>query len=120
MAGRYDLSRVVLLRFLGVTLLAAFLTAAFQNRALLGADGLTPSRPGARPTPFFAALAAWPLRWEFGDRAIEACAWLGVFLSGVLVAWPVGFGFALPLALWALYLSIVNLGQHFVMGYGPS
>ena len=58
------------------------------------------------------------MRWPFGDRALEACAWTGLALSGALVAWPVALGCVLPLALWGLYLSVVNLGQHFVMGYG--
>ena len=54
--------------------------------------------------------------WRYSDRLFAATAWAGIALavaatSGVVDHAPAGLGMAVWLALWALYLSIVNVGQ---------
>jgi hypothetical protein len=48
--------------------------------------------------------------------ALELVSWLGVLLS-LLLAFSTVTTFLLPLALWTLYLSLVNLGG-MIMNYG--
>ncbi|HEY4002403.1 MAG TPA: lipase maturation factor family protein, partial [Candidatus Xenobia bacterium] len=106
------LTRFVLLRWLGLVYLVAFLCAAWQNRALIGSDGLTPV------APFLQAVAGahhgfWALPslfwWGCSDTALDAVAWTGVALSALLL---LGLANSIQLAvLWALYMSIVHVGQ---------
>mmetsp|Transcript_15103 Transcript_15103/g.25050 ORF Transcript_15103/g.25050 Transcript_15103/m.25050 type:complete len:918 (+) Transcript_15103:117-2870(+) len=121
------LTRLVLLRGMGILYSAAFLTSAFQSRALFGSHGLAPA-PGIiaseagtlhlhpRPLPVFSVLA--PLCT--GDLALEVISWMGLMLSLLLVVLPSSKGgvwAGLPLLLWTMYLSIVNLGG-MIMNYG--
>ena len=106
------LVRLVLVRGMGLIYLAAFATSAAQSRALFGTLGLSPtlSTPSGRPSPAFDALGR-------SDLALEAVSWLGVLFSLLVLRGTVQWG-ALLLALWVLYLSIVNLGARVVLGYG--
>ena len=125
----YWLTRVVLLRGMGLIYLAAFMTSAMQGRALFGTRGLSPvatlltplagSAAGQRPVPAFTALAALGLEEE-GDIALEVVCWTGAALAATLALGPAGLVHwsALPAALWVLYLSVVNLGARVVIGYG--
>ena len=110
----YWLTRLVLLRGMGLVYLAAFATSAAQSRALFGSLGLSPdiNRPSGRPSPAFDGFG-------FGrtDLALEVASWLGVLLSLLLLLGVVQWA-ALLAALWVLYLSIVNLGARVVIGYG--
>ena len=105
---------------MGVCYLAAFLTSALQARALFGSNGLQPltysNRP--RPSPLFWFLVESPYgpQLPFHDWMLEAACWSGVLLS-LLLVFSVLNSFLLPLSLWLLYLSIVNLGG-WVMNYG--
>ena len=107
------LTRVVLVRGMGLLYLAAFSTSAAQSRALFGSQGLTPavSQPSGRPSPAFALVLG---RTEL---ALGMASWLGVWLS-LLVLFGVVQWAALLGVLWLLYLSIVNLGARVVIGYG--
>jgi hypothetical protein len=118
----YWLTRFVLLRLLGFVYLAAFLSAATQLVPLIGHDGLLPVAPfldrvaghaGGRWAGF---LRLPSLFWlDASDRALLAVSWTGVALSALVLA---GAANALVLfALWALYTSIVNVGQDWY-GYG--
>ncbi|MEU4212942.1 lipase maturation factor family protein [Streptomyces sp. NPDC026206] len=113
-ASGYWLSRLVLQRALAGIYLAGFVSAALQFRALIGERGML-------PVPRYVAYA--PLRrapsvfqFHYSDRFFAACAWSGALLSAAVLA---GGADAVPLwaamvmwaALWALYLSIVNVGQ---------
>ncbi|MCM2389558.1 lipase maturation factor family protein [Streptomyces albipurpureus] len=112
--GDYWWSRLVFQRVLAAVYLVAFLTAARQFRALIGERGMLPAGAHIRDTSWRDAPSLFRLR--FSDRLFALCAWTGVALSAALVA---GAADRLPLAvamawwavLWALYLSIVNVGQ---------
>eukprot|EP00277_Geminigera_cryophila_P002103 CAMPEP_0179417120 /NCGR_PEP_ID=MMETSP0799-20121207/7182_1 /TAXON_ID=46947 /ORGANISM="Geminigera cryophila, Strain CCMP2564" /LENGTH=98 /DNA_ID=CAMNT_0021190077 /DNA_START=66 /DNA_END=358 /DNA_ORIENTATION=- len=93
--------------------LAGFLTAAFQARALFGSLGLQPAAFSARtrPTPAFDLLErySWGPQITLGDWALELVSWAGVVLSLLQLTNAVTTAL-LPASLWALYLSLVNLG----------
>lgn len=120
--GDHWISRFLLLRVLGITYFFAFLSTALQVKPLLGKNGLTPA------TRFLDRLEKrFPSTWEkawyhptlfwthISDKALVYGAWLGVLLSALLT-----LGLAnipLLIALWALYLSYVKIGQIWY-GYG--
>ncbi|MCZ2825932.1 MULTISPECIES: lipase maturation factor family protein [unclassified Modestobacter] len=108
-AGRW-----VFTRGLALVYLIAFVAALRQGRALLGTDGLT-------PVPRYLEWASWKrapslfhLHWS--DRFFAGCCWTGIVLSlaalgGLADRLPLAGWMALWGVLWALYLSIVNVGQ---------
>jgi hypothetical protein len=119
----YVFTRFVLLRLLGFVYFVAFFTAARQAGPLIGPHGLLPADAflarlvesyGSRgrafvevPSLFFFTGAS--------DAALGAVAWTGTLLSlAVVVGATNAF---VQLALWALYLSLVQIGQIFY-GYG--
>jgi Lipase maturation factor len=119
---RYQLTRFVFLRLLGIIYFVAFLALAEQWRPLLGSDGLLPAaeflaQVRAHFDSFSGAFWRLPSLFWFhsSDALLGALSWLGVVLS---VAVALGFANAPLLALlWALYLSFVHVGQIFY-GYG--
>jgi hypothetical protein len=121
-AERHALTRFVVLRLLGLVYAVAFLSAALQIVALIGADGLLPVGPyldavadalGSRSAGF---LRLPSLFWlSHSDAMLRGVAWLGLALSCVVAA---GYANAVLMAvLWALYMSIVHVGQVWY-GYG--
>lgn len=120
-APGYLLARWAIQRALGGVYLVAFLVAASQFRALAGERGLLPMGPFLERVPFRAAPSLF--HWTGpSDRAAGAAAWTGVALSllavtGLSDAFGLAFSMAVWAALWALYLSFVNVGQLFY-GYG--
>lgn len=108
------LSRLVVQRGLAVVYLLAFLAALREFRALAGERGLTPAPDFLRRVPFRQAPSLFQLRYS--DRLLAAVGWAGAALAAALAA---GLGDAVPLwasmllwaVLWALYLSIVTIGQ---------
>jgi Lipase maturation factor len=118
----YQLTRFVILRLVGFVYAIAFLVAANQLVLLIGDHGLTPashflegiqSHFGSRTA---AALQVPTLFW-FGlsDQALSIFAWIGVALSLVVCA---GYANAIMMSiLWAMYMSIVHIGQIWY-GYG--
>src|SRR5450432_3021910 len=119
---RYQLTRFVFLRSLGLLYFVGFLALVWQWRPLLGSDGLLPAgsflvRVREQLGSFAAALWRLPslFWWGSSDAALQLSAWLGLGLSLLVVA---GFAnSAILAALWALYLSFVHVGQIFY-GYG--
>jgi hypothetical protein len=122
LAGSYWLTRFVILRLLGAVYAVAFFAAARQLVPLVGEEGLTPlgaflERVRNEFGSTFAAFAALPSIFWFGhsDLALVSVAWSGVALSCIVVA---GYSNGIVMTiLWALYLSIVHIGQEWY-GYG--
>ena len=115
-APDYWLARLVLERGLGAIYVVAFLVALQQFTPLLGERGLLPVRDFTTYVPFRASPSLFHFRYS--DRLFRACAWLGLALSALVVGgvpdtWPLPLALLPWLALWALYLSIVNVGQTF-------
>src|SRR6476619_4698521 len=118
----YWLTRFAILRLLGFVYAVAFLVAAQQLVPLVGEHGLTPANQffervqahfGSRPA---AALQLPSLFW-FGisDQGLSIFAWVGFGLSLIVLG---GFANAILLGiLWAMYMSIVHIGQIWY-GYG--
>nr|WP_246215166.1 lipase maturation factor family protein [Modestobacter muralis] len=94
--------------------LLAFVAALRQAPALIGAHGLTPVPRFLRATSWRTAPSLFRLR--FSDRLLGAVCWTGIVLSaaalvGVADRLPIAGWMALWAVLWALYLSLVNVGQ---------
>jgi hypothetical protein len=113
-APEYWFGRLAFERGLAAIYLIAFVAAARQFRGLLGEHGLLPIPRYLRRVGFWAAPSLFHLRYS--DRLFAAVAWSGAALGAAMAA---GLGDAVPLwasmlawaVLWALYLSIVNVGQ---------
>lgn len=112
----YRLTRFVILRMVGLVYFVAFLVAAQQALPLIGHDGLLPAdlfmervaqHFGGRSAAFWQLPSVfW---WLNGDSFIQGILWLGVALSAVVMA---GYANAILLfILWALYLSLIHIGQ---------
>lgn len=87
---------------------------ANQFRALIGERGLLPVPAFTRQVPFRRAPSLFHLRYS--DRLFAAVAWTGAagaaaLLAGAADRAPLWVAMAAWAVLWALYLSIVNVGQ---------
>ncbi|WP_299531929.1 lipase maturation factor family protein [uncultured Streptomyces sp.] len=113
-ADGYWLGRLVFQRALAAVYLVAFLCTALQFRALIGERGMLPVPALLRRTPWRAAPGLF--RLHYSDRFFAAVAWTGCAVSAALLAgvdglvplWGAMLLWAVP---WALYLSIVQVGQ---------
>src|SRR5258708_22635366 len=110
------LARFAIERGIGPISFVAFLVALRQFTPLLGARGLLPVPQFTAYVPFRTSPSLFHLRYS--DRLLRASAWVGMGLSLLVVAgipdgWPLGLELLPWIALWALYLSIVNVGQTF-------
>ncbi|WP_405657070.1 lipase maturation factor family protein [Streptomyces sp. NBC_00079] len=113
-APEYWWSRLVFQRALAGLYLVAFLTAARQFRALIGERGMLPVPRFVDRVRFRQAPSLFQL--HYSDRFFAACCWTGCAVSATLIAGldsrlPLWAGMSLWLIPWALYLSIVNVGQ---------
>ncbi|KII26964.1 membrane protein, partial [Arthrobacter sp. AK-YN10] len=119
-ARDYEFARQVLQRGTAALYCLAFLSTLNQFPALLGERGLLPVpdflgvvRRMGRPTLF---------RWRYSDRLLRAVCIFGLAVSALLVlglpqTGPPWLPMIAFLALWFLYMSIVNVGQTFY-GFG--
>ncbi len=114
---RFQLSRWLFLRLLGIVYLLAFASLAPQLPGLVGADGLLPAAEYLdRAREFFGAGAYYQfptLAWlNASDAALLAFCWSGIALAVLAIAGvaPIPI-FAL---LWVLYLSLTVAGQEFL------
>jgi phytoene dehydrogenase-like protein len=113
-APDYWLARLAFQRGLAAIYLIGFAAAGLQFRALLGEHGMLPIPRYLRRVRFRQAPSLFHL--HYSDRFFAAVAWSGAALAAAMAA---GLGDAVPLwaamlawlALWALYQSIVNVGQ---------
>src|SRR5213082_4271984 len=118
----YWLTRFIILRLLGFVYTIAFFVAARQLVPLIGRSGLTPahdylynihSQLGSRTE----GMLQLPTLFWFGctDQGMSTFAWVGFVLSLIVLG---GYANAILLAvLWAMYMSIVHVGQIWY-GYG--
>jgi lipase maturation factor len=119
-APEYQLARLVIERGLGAIYLIAFVVALRQFSALVGERGLDPATRIIRGTRFWQTPSLF--HWRYSDRLLRAVSWVGIVVSFAIV---VGLAQRAPLpvtmlawfVLWALYLSIVNVGGRFY-GFG--
>ncbi|WP_426302821.1 lipase maturation factor family protein [Arthrobacter sp. R-11] len=119
-APDYGFARQVLQRGTAALFFIAFLSSFNQFPALLGEHGLLPvpryvERSGnyGRPSLF---------RWRYSDRLLRLVCLAGMVLALLLVAGlpqlgPPWVPLLVFLALWGLYMSVVNVGQTFY-GFG--
>jgi hypothetical protein len=115
-APGYWLSRLLFQRALAGTYLVAFVAAANQFRPLLGERGLLPVPRFVARVGFWRSPSIFHL--HYSDRFFTVIAWSGSLLALACVAGlpehaPLWCPVLAWLALWALYLSIVNVGQRF-------
>jgi len=113
-------TRLLLQRGLAAVYLIAFVAALDQFRPLLGERGLLPVPEYLRRVSFLKAPTLFHV--HYGDRFFTAVALVGAGLSVVALggwseAGPLWLSISVWLALWTLYLSIVNVGQDF-FGFG--
>lgn len=119
-APEYEFARQVLQRGIATIFFVAFLSSLNQFPALLGERGLLPVpeyldgfRRLGRPSLF---------RWRYSDRLLRLVCWSGMAIAATLILglpqlgppWVPLLAF---LALWGLYMSVVNVGQTFY-GFG--
>lgn len=113
-APQYWVGRLVLERGAAAIYLLGFIAAAVQFRALIGERGILPIPRFLARQSFWRTPSLFHLRYS--DRLFSAVAWLGAALSAAVVAGaadavPLWAAIVMWLALWVLYLSIVNVGQ---------
>ncbi|WP_369138219.1 lipase maturation factor family protein [Modestobacter versicolor] len=107
-------ARWVFTRGIALVYLVAFVAALRQGPALIGTSGLTPVPRYLQHTSFRRSPSVF--HWHWSDRFFRGCCWTGIVLAllalgGVADRLPVAGWMALWLTLWALYLSIVDVGQ---------
>ncbi|MGY1620860.1 lipase maturation factor family protein [Geodermatophilus sp. SYSU D00965] len=110
----YWSSRLVFTRGLALVYLVAFVAALRQFRPLIGTRGMLPVPRFLARTPFRRAPSLFHL--HFSDRFFAAVCWVGIACSaaalvGLLDRAPLWAWMAVWALMWALYLSIVNVGQ---------
>lgn len=113
-APEYWLSRLLLQRGLACVYLVAFLGAALQFRALIGERGMLPVPRLVARVSFGQAPSVFQL--HYSDRFFAVWSWSGCAVSAALLAGldsrlPLWVGMLVWLLPWAMYLSIVNVGQ---------
>jgi hypothetical protein len=118
--GQLSLVRLLIQRGLAAVYFVAFLNALNQFKPLLGSNGLLPVSEYLPRVSFRDA----PSLFHFGysDRRFTFVAGLGLALSvvtltGLSESGPWWLSLVIWLALYVLYLSIVNVGQTFY-GFG--
>jgi hypothetical protein len=119
--ARYQRTRSLFLRALGLVYFAAFGSLAVQLDGLIGSDGILPAAEflaRARNVLGTPSAAFWRLPTLFwlsaSDAALHAVCWGGLLLSASLIAGLLP-GYCAVL-LWVFYLSLTIAGQVF-LGY---
>src|SRR5260221_1962687 len=115
-ADDYWLARLLFQRALAAIYLVAFLVTLRQFRPLLGERGLLPAPAFLAAVRFMESPSIF--HWRYSDRLLVIVSWIGLALAGaavlgVLDLVPTPIAMLAWFALWALYLSIVNVGQTF-------
>src|SRR6478609_12248104 len=113
-------ARLVVSRGLALVFVIAFVVAIRQWPALLGDRGLLPVRRHLQRTTWRRSPSL--LRWRCGDRWVVGASTIGALIGVAVVAGlveraPAPVWIVCWLAMWAIYLSLVNAGQVFY-GFG--
>lgn len=100
--------------------LVAFASTAAQFRALLGERGFLPAPELLIHAKFLRGPTLF--RWKYSDGLLMTVAWVGIVLAASVILGSPQLGppwvpMLVFLALWLLYMSIVNIGQTFY-GFG--
>lgn len=116
----YSIAHLLVVRGVALIYLIAFTVAHNQFPALLGEKGLSPVPRYVNRVPFSKAPSLF--HWRYSDRLLRAVSWVGIAISvaalvGLLDRIPTWTWIVAWLVLWALYESIVNVGQTFY-GFG--
>lgn len=116
----YSIAHLLVARGIALIYLIAFVVAHNQFPALLGTNGLAPVPSYVARVPFSRAPSVFQLRYS--DTFLRAVAWVGMAISGLSLAGlldraPVWIWMVAWFVLWAVYVSIVNVGQTFY-GFG--
>lgn len=119
-AEGWTTARAVLQRGIAAVYVIAFVAVLRQFRPLLGDHGLLPVAAFVRRVPWRSAPSLF--HRTYSDRLLVVVGWVGVLVAGSLVLglpqagppWVPLLAFGV---LWALYLSVVNVGQVFY-GFG--
>ena len=119
-APEYWLARQILQRGVAVIYLIAFIAAARQFRALIGEHGMLPVPRFVARVSFRTAPSIFHL--HYSDRFFSVVCWFGAALSAAIVGGvtdlaPLWAAMVMWSVVWALYLSIVNVGQRWY-GFG--
>ena len=114
--GDYQIARFLIERGLAAIYFIAFVVAAIQFPALSGERGLDPAPDLLRAIRFGQAPSIF--HWRYSDRLLRVVAVTGAVLSaaifvGVVPVLPLLATMLIWFALWALYLSIMNIGGTF-------
>jgi hypothetical protein len=114
------LVRAAFQRGLAAIYLVALISALNQFRPLLGDKGLLPVRDYVARVGFLDSPSVFHV--HYSDRFFAFVTWVGIGIAGAALlgiteAGPLWVSFAAWLVLWAIYLSIVNVGQRFY-GFG--
>ncbi|WP_370327389.1 lipase maturation factor family protein [Euzebya sp.] len=113
-AEGYEGARWLLTRLVGALYALAFANAALGWRGLLGDDGLLPARRVVERLDPRHQLTVFA--WRYSDDLVVRTCWAAAAVSlamalGLPQRGPSWVPLALWLVLWALYLSIVTIGQ---------
>jgi hypothetical protein len=119
-ADDYQIARFLIERGLAAIYFVAFVVAAIQFPALAGERGLDPAPRLLRAVRFRDAPSIF--HWRYSDRLLRAVAWAGALLAaavalGAASVAPLPLTMLIWFVLWALYLSIMNIGGTFY-GFG--
>ncbi|XP_028561928.2 lipase maturation factor 1 isoform X2 [Podarcis muralis] len=120
--GTFWLTRLVLLRATAFIYFVAFLVAKHQNKALIGDQGLLPCKLYLESVKryfkgkinldalSYAPTLIWFLDWSSMDSVLDAFAVAGLGISSFVLVTGCA-NVILMASLWALYLSLINVGQ---------
>ncbi|XP_019858081.1 PREDICTED: lipase maturation factor 1-like [Amphimedon queenslandica] len=122
LAGSYWLVRILFIRSFSAIYFVAFLIALYQNKQLLGRNGLLPihlylqniqknigSESSWKLMSFVPTLFWW-VPEEYIDISLDSMATVGLVVSGTMVFLGAG-NVIMFFILWGLYQSLSNVGQ---------
>jgi len=116
----YWFAKIAIQKGLAAIYLMAFINALNQFPALLGENGLLPLPRFLKNMSFKSKPSLF--HWHYSDLFFTIITWLGIILSvlilaGLTDAGPIWLSMLSWFFIWALYLSIVNVGVVFY-GFG--